>query len=73
MKKAENIFRTPFSTALSGSARETERRIRNIFLWKKKRPPADRPVRRIGFLPGADRTSHSGHGYPVLRHTGQLY
>jgi len=40
MKKAENIFRTPFSTALSGSARETERRIRNIFLWKKKRPPA---------------------------------
>lgn len=39
MKKAENIFRTPFSTALSGSTRETERRIRNIFLWKKKRPP----------------------------------
>ena len=39
MNKAENIFRTPFSTALSGSARETERRIRNIFLWKKKRPP----------------------------------
>ena len=27
MNKAENIFRTPFSTALSGSARETERRI----------------------------------------------
>lgn len=39
MKKAENIFRTPFSTALSGSARETEHRIRNIFQWKKKRPP----------------------------------
>lgn len=39
MKKVENIFRTPFSTALSGSARETERRIRNIFLWKKKHPP----------------------------------
>ncbi|WP_151075398.1 hypothetical protein [Flintibacter sp. KGMB00164] len=39
MNKAENIFRTPFSTALSGSARETDRRIRNIFLWKKKRPP----------------------------------
>lgn len=39
MKKVENIFRTPFSTALSSSARETERRIRNIFLWKKKRPP----------------------------------
>ena len=28
MKKVENIFRTPFSTALSGSARETERRTR---------------------------------------------
>ena len=39
MKKAENIFRTPFSTALSGSARETEHRIRNIFQWKRKRPP----------------------------------
>ena len=31
--------RTPFSTRLSGSAKETELRIRNIFQWKKKRPP----------------------------------
>ena len=31
--------RSPFSTSLSGSARETELRIRNIFQWKKKRPP----------------------------------
>ena len=31
--------RSPFSTHLSGSARETELRIRNIFQWKKKRPP----------------------------------
>lgn len=30
---------TPFSTRLSGSARETELRLRNIFQWKKKRPP----------------------------------
>ena len=30
---------TPFSTPLSGSARETEDRIRNIFQYKKKRPP----------------------------------
>ena len=30
---------TPFSTPLSGSARETEERIRNIFQYKKKRPP----------------------------------
>lgn len=30
---------TPFSTRLSGSAKETELRIRNIFQWKKKRPP----------------------------------
>ena len=39
MKKAETIFRTPFSTALSGSARETELRIRSIFQFQKKRPP----------------------------------
>ena len=30
---------SPFTTALSGSARETELRIRNMFQWKKKRPP----------------------------------
>ena len=30
---------TPFSTPLSGSARETEERIRNIFQYQKKRPP----------------------------------
>ena len=30
---------TPFSTRLSGSARETELRLRSIFQWKKKRPP----------------------------------
>ncbi len=31
--------RTPFSTGLSGSAKETEIRIRNIFSGPKKRPP----------------------------------
>ena len=31
--------RTPFSTPLSGSAKEAEERIRNIFQYKKKRPP----------------------------------
>ena len=30
---------SPFATCLSGSAKETELRIRNIFQWKKKRPP----------------------------------
>ena len=35
----ENMPRTPFSTHLSGSARETEIRIRNIFSGPKKRPP----------------------------------
>ena len=37
MKK--NMPRTPFSTPLSGSARETEIRIRNIMSGPKKRPP----------------------------------
>ena len=31
--------RSPFSTPLSGSAKEAEERIRNIFQYKKKRPP----------------------------------
>lgn len=33
------VPRSPFTTRLSGSAKETELRIRNIFQWKKKRPP----------------------------------
>ena len=36
----EAMPRTPFSTALSGSARETELRLRNIFSGPKRRPPA---------------------------------
>ena len=35
----QKVPHSPFSTRLSGSARETELRIRNIFQWKKKRPP----------------------------------
>lgn len=35
----QKLLYTPFSTRLSGSARETELRLRNIFQWKKKRPP----------------------------------
>ena len=31
--------KSPFTTRLSGSAKETELRIRSIFQWKKKRPP----------------------------------
>ena len=31
--------KTPFAMSLSGSAKETELRIRNIFQWEKKRPP----------------------------------
>lgn len=34
-----HIPRTPFSTALSGSARETELRLKHIFSGPKKRPP----------------------------------
>lgn len=35
----ENVPRTPFSTPLSGSAREVELRLKNIFSGPKKRPP----------------------------------
>lgn len=34
-----NFPRSPFSTPLSGSAKEAEERIRNIFQYKKTRPP----------------------------------
>lgn len=33
------IPKTPFSTRLSGSAKEIELRLRSIFRWKRKRPP----------------------------------
>ena len=33
------IPNSPFSTRLSGSAKETELRLRSIFQWKKRRPP----------------------------------
>ena len=36
---APRLPRSPLTTRLSGSTRETEHRIRNIFQWKKKRPP----------------------------------
>lgn len=36
--------RSPFTTPLSRSARETEPRIRGILLWKKQRPPLLAPV-----------------------------
>lgn len=35
----QKMPQSPFSTRLSGSAKETELRLRNIFQWKKKRPP----------------------------------
>lgn len=34
-----SLPRSPLTTRLSGSARETEYRICNIFQWKKERPP----------------------------------
>ena len=36
---AMNSPQTPFSTRLSGNARETELRLRSMFQWQKKRPP----------------------------------
>ena len=39
MTASPRLPRSPFSTRLSGSAKETELRTRNIFQWKKKRPP----------------------------------
>ena len=35
----QNIPRSPFATALSGSAKETELRIRSIFQWKSSARP----------------------------------
>ena len=84
-----SIPRSPFSTPLSGSARETEDRIRNIFQYKKKRPAPSafhsglRPgsdLRRAGVLParfgrGFRPANRVGHlyGHSVLRHFGELH
>ena len=38
MKSYSGPPRSPFSTRLSGSAKETELRLRSIFQWKKQRP-----------------------------------
>ena len=35
----QKIPNSPFATRMSGSAKETELRLRSIFQWKKKRPP----------------------------------
>lgn len=35
----EKMPRTPFSIPLSGSAKETKLRLRNIIQWRKRRPP----------------------------------
>lgn len=35
----QKIPNSPFATRLSGSAKEIEMRLHNIFQWKKKRPP----------------------------------
>ena len=40
----KSVPRSPFTTPLSRSARETEPRIRGILLWKKQRPPLLAPV-----------------------------
>ena len=37
--KNTNLPRSPFSTPLSRAAKETELRLRNLFQWKKQRPP----------------------------------
>ncbi len=58
--------KTPFVMSLSGSAKETELRIRNIFQWKKKRPPMIALVAAVlvvvlcGSLIGFTTTPRSG-------------
>ena len=74
--------RTPLSTQLSGSAKETEIRIRNLFTGPKKRPPVLLIVliallillcgNLVAFRPLAYRT-HPRDGDPILRHQQQLH
>lgn len=58
--------KTSFAMSLSGSAKETELRIRNIFQWKKKRPPVIALVAALlvvvfcGSLIGFTTTPRSG-------------
>ena len=72
----ETMPRPPFSTQLSGSAREAELRIRNIFSGPKKRPPLPLIIltAAVCLLCGNLVSCRPGHrhGDPVLRHLGEL-
>lgn len=46
----KSVPRSPFTTPLSRSARETEPRIRGILPWKKQRPPLLAPVLAVLIL-----------------------
>lgn len=72
---------TPFSTPLSGSARQAEARIRNLFQCEKKRPPlpllflAALLILSCGWLVSCrsqPADPPGGDGGPALRHQQQL-
>ena len=56
----KSVPRSPFTTSLSRSARETEPRICGILPWKKQRPPLLAPVLAVLIL------SCGGRPVPVL-------
>ena len=66
--KGVDTPRSPFSTPLSGSAREIRLRLVGIFQWKKQRPPMPllclclAAALLCGGLTGCERTAPSGQG-----------
>ena len=71
----KSVPRSPFTTPLSRSARETEPRICGILPWKKQRPPLLAPVLAVLILScgglaacrrGLEHPGRPGRPVPVL-------
>ena len=65
----KQLPRSPFTTPLSGSARETELRIRSIFQWGRQRPPLWAMVLMATLIltcGGLGYSGRSGRPVPVL-------
>ena len=63
----KSVPRSPFTTPLSRSARETEPRIRGILPWKKQRPPLLAPVLAVLILSCGGLAACQAQGGPSRR------
>ena len=62
----KSVPRSPFTTPLSRSARETEPRICGILPWKKQRPPLLAPVLAVLILSYGGPVSYTHLTLPTI-------